>query len=301
MIAPRRRVTIGPSAAWVSRTSATTLSRISRSSPSTSSSAKRAEGAEAGVVHEEVDGLRRDRASRASTAATTALGRAGRPRAPRRATPCAARELGGDSLEPSRVAGDEHEVVAARGERVGERRADPGRRAGDERGASSPLTRFERAGDGAGVGVDRRRPTCTSLIARLRILEAVAGHRAHDASSARRAGRRPPPGAARRPTPPTPAPRSTPSSAASSRYASRISASVTAPMWPPDSSRAAIAPCPRRRVADPDRGGDRLGVQHRLAAHDRRRARGLPARASAACAWRAPSACVLACSPASTR
>src|SRR5262245_19936084 len=50
---------------------------------------------------------------------------------------------------------------------------------------------------------------------------------------------------------------------------------------------------PRRRVPDPDRGGDRLGVRHGLAQHDRRRAGRLPAEHPGQ-ATRAPEGVVLA-------
>src|SRR3954464_14848245 len=53
-------------------------------------------------------------------------------------------QLGAELLEPRAVAGDEHEVVTASGERDREGAADPGRRARDERDAhersSAPAT-----------------------------------------------------------------------------------------------------------------------------------------------------------------
>ncbi len=128
--------------------------------------------------------------------------------------------------------------MAATGERDGEGASDARRRAGDEGSGHLELQRGRDRVDG---GVDRVADPHLADRA-LRVLEPVAGDGAHDDVVGRRPGRRRPPGAARRPTRPTPARRSTPSSAASRRYASRISASVTAPMWPPDSSRAAIAP-----------------------------------------------------------
>ena len=45
-----------------------------------------------------------------------------------------AADLGCEGIETGTVAGDEHHVVAATGERQRERAPDPGRRPGDERG-----------------------------------------------------------------------------------------------------------------------------------------------------------------------
>jgi hypothetical protein len=45
-------------------------------------------------------------------------------------------QLGGERLEPVLAAGDEHEIVAARGEPAGDRVADARRGAGDDHGGS---------------------------------------------------------------------------------------------------------------------------------------------------------------------
>ena len=222
------------------------------------------------------------RRARASTAATPSSVERGRRRAPRPSTPCAARELGRRAPRAGRRRGRR---ARGRGRAPascdGEGAPDPGRRAGDERGRSQ-----------ARRGPARRRPSSASAstgVADLRPRRSrgcgsfspwpVTVHTTTSSAATQAVGRGLQQAGDRRRRRRLDEARPRRRRAAGTRRGSR--ASVTAPIAPPDSSRAAIAPSQRRRVADADRGGDRLGMQHRLAEHERRRR---PRPASRACA-----------------
>ncbi len=76
-----------------------------------------------------------------------------------------------------------------------------------------------------------------------------------------------------------------PTSADRMRWAARIASSSIAPKYPSLSSWAASGELPGRRVADPDRGGDRVRVLHDLTEHDRCAARSLEPEHARQPAW----------------
>ncbi len=77
-----------------------------------------------------------------------------------------------------------------------------------------------------------------------------------------------------------------PTSPARSFCAARMRSSSIAPNQPSVASRASQGELPRGGVADADRAGDRLGVLHDLAEHERGRACGLEAEHARARGWR---------------
>ena len=136
-IAPACRGSIAPSAAWVSRSSASDVEPDLLHLTVDVELGEATEGAEPGVVHEDVDrvvGVAEARFHRGDAVVGEEVG--GQHLgvdAVRRG------ELGRERVEPGGVARDEHEVVAARGEADGEGAADARRRAGDERDAHAAL------------------------------------------------------------------------------------------------------------------------------------------------------------------
>ena len=305
---PRPRSTIGPSAAWVSRTSATTLSRISAPPRSIGSVAEVAARAEARVVDEQVDRPRRGgRAGpRPARRRRARRGRRPAPRPPRRASASSPRRERVGAASSSRATSDE--VVAARRERRGRR---PRRCPADAPVTSAtdrlmPLiaarlagSQADRVGDRGGRRLRRCSPTSTSLIARCGSLSPWPVTVHTTVSPARDE-----PCSLAASSPATDAAdagsTNTPSSAATQAVGLedlRVGdlADVAARLVARGDRLA-----PGGRVADLDRGGDRLGV--RAPARPARSApRPTPAsRASAAAASRAPGRRTRS-SPASTR
>ena len=116
------------------------------------------------------------------------------------------------------------------------------------------------AGGRGGVHRDRRRRRRAGDRP-LRVLEAVAGDRADHAWPRLELAGRVRPAAARPRSRRDAGSTNTPSCGPAAGRRRGSARSVTASMRPPDSSRAASALRPGRRVADPDRGGDRLRLR----------------------------------------
>ena len=130
MMPPDPRATIGPSAAWVSRITAVTSTSSMACSASTSLSRKRCLSPKPALLTRSSTGRSASRSRASTVRELRAVDEVGDEDldgdAVRRA------QLLGDPLEAGAVAGDEHQVVAAPGEPVGEGESDAGGRAGDE-------------------------------------------------------------------------------------------------------------------------------------------------------------------------